>query len=172
MSSYGKSWEYVEKQIRKKTFGILGTVSPKGRSHTSGIVYGVSPPKEKFRLYILTKKDYFKVKNIQKNHHVSMTITYPHYWLRFVPAATIYFQATAKLLPFDSFIPQEVFKQKRILRLILPKDEISEKDKESYVFIEIKPKKIICHGVGIGLLKQRKNHEHTSYFVQLLVEKH
>lgn len=171
MNDYGKSWEFVEKQIRKKTFGILGTVSPLGNAHTSGIVYGVSPPQEKFRLYILTKNDYFKAKNIQKNPHVSMTITYPHYWLRFAPAATIYFQATARLLQFDDPIPQEVFKQKRILRLVIPKGEISQKEKESYVFIEIKPKKIICHGVGIGLLKQRKDHEHTSYYIELPIDK-
>ncbi|NHJ48361.1 MAG: pyridoxamine 5'-phosphate oxidase family protein [Asgard group archaeon] len=167
MSDYKKSWEFVEKQIRKKTFGVIGTVSQKGRAHTSGIVYGVSPPEEKFRLYVLSRKDYFKVKCIEKNPHVSLTITYPHYWLRFAPAATIHFQATAELLPYDSSIPQEVFKQKRILRHILAKDNTSQEEKDSYIFIEIKAKKLICHGIGIGLMKQRNDHEGTSYTVNV-----
>lgn len=47
---------FVEKQIRKKTFGILMTVNEDGTPHTAGILYGASPPSSKFALYCLTSK--------------------------------------------------------------------------------------------------------------------
>ena len=32
-------FDYVEKQLRKKNFGILTTVTPEGRPHSVGVVY-------------------------------------------------------------------------------------------------------------------------------------
>ena len=51
MSKTTNTFEYVEKKIRKKTFGILSTVSPKNRAHSTGILYGVSSPEVPFCLY-------------------------------------------------------------------------------------------------------------------------
>ena len=44
------TFEFVEKHVRKKSFGILTTIDRKGRPHSTGIVYGVSPPESKFSL--------------------------------------------------------------------------------------------------------------------------
>lgn len=35
------SFESVEKEVRKKTFGVLSTIDSKGRPHSTGIIFGV-----------------------------------------------------------------------------------------------------------------------------------
>ena len=87
----GHSFSYIEKQIRKKTFGILGTVSPKGWAHNSGILYGVSAPKSPFAIYVMIDKSFKRVRNIKNNPQVSLLIPYPHYYLRMIPSSTIQF---------------------------------------------------------------------------------
>ena len=35
------SFAYVESQLRRNSFGIISIVTPQGRAHSAGIVYGV-----------------------------------------------------------------------------------------------------------------------------------
>ncbi len=39
-----QTFEYVEAAVRKKTFGVLTTIDGEGRPHSTGVLYGVSPP--------------------------------------------------------------------------------------------------------------------------------
>ncbi len=165
MTKNSRSFDFVEKQIRRKTFGVLSTVSPKGRAHSTGILYGVSPLEKKFSLYMITMKDYVKVRNIMNNPYISFIIPFPHHYFRFIPSSCVYFQGTAEIVSFDDPEPQKVFNQKRILRMML--EESNQSDMEgNTIFMNIKPnKKVHCYGLGLSLWHLRKEHEQGSYTV-------
>ena len=165
MSQHQFTFEFVERQIRKKTFGILSTVSARGRAQSTGVIYGVSPPDVKLSFYILTHKSYRKTRNIGRNSHVSLVIPYPHYYLRFVPSSCISFQGIAKIVPFNNPEAQESFRKKRILRSNL---KAGRQMKGQVVFIKIKPdRRISCYGIGIGVMKLRKHPDSGSYSVTI-----
>ena len=160
------TFDFVEKEIRKKTFGILNTLNEDGSPHTTGVLYGVSPPSSEFGLYIVTSKYYRKIKNIRKNPRVSFTITFPHYWIRFAPASTVTFNGIAKIIEFENEEILDIFLQKRILRLIT--QHFSSEDREEYVFIKIEPyPKVICFGLGYNILKLRGSHTEGGYTVSI-----
>jgi nitroimidazol reductase NimA-like FMN-containing flavoprotein (pyridoxamine 5'-phosphate oxidase superfamily) len=95
------SFDSVEKAVRTKTFGVLTTIDAKGRPHSTGIIYGVSPPTSPFALYILVGENYAKVRNIKRNPSVSLVVTFPHYYVRFAPASYAMFRGTAEIVPFS-----------------------------------------------------------------------
>ncbi len=165
MTKHSHSFDFVEEQIRKKTFGVLSTVSPKGRAHSTGILYGVPPQESKFCLYLITLRDYVKVRNIMNNPNISFVIPFPHHYFRFIPSSCVYFQGTAEIVSFDDPEPQKVFNQKRILRMML--EESNQPDmKGNTIFLKIKPeKKVHCYGIGLSLWQLRKEHERGSYTV-------
>ena len=163
------TFDFVESEIRKKTFGIISTIDQNGHSHSTGIVYGVAPSNLEFALYVLTERIYKKVKNIEKNNSVSFVIPFPHHILRFVPASCVQFQGTAQILPFNDNEAQETFKNgSRILKMNLKQvSRISNKE-EGVVFIKIIPnEKLFCYGLGFNLMELRKNIESSSYFVRI-----
>jgi nitroimidazol reductase NimA-like FMN-containing flavoprotein (pyridoxamine 5'-phosphate oxidase superfamily) len=165
MSQNQLTFEFVERQIRKKTFGILSTVSAGGRAQSTGVLYGVSPPDAKLSIYILTNKIYRKTRNIRRNSSVSLVIPYPHYYLRFVPSSCISFQGKAKIVPFNNPEAQESFRKKRMLSSNL---KTGGQMKSQAVFIKIKPdRRISCYGIGIGVMKLRKHSESGSYPVTI-----
>ncbi|MHA2165795.1 MAG: pyridoxamine 5'-phosphate oxidase family protein, partial [Candidatus Hodarchaeales archaeon] len=96
------SFSFVEKQVRKKTFGVLTTINRDGTPHTTGILYGVSLPSSKFALFCLTSKNYKKVRNIERNPNISFLIPFPHYYIRFAPASIVTFQGTIDFLSVDT----------------------------------------------------------------------
>lgn len=71
------NFEFVGKEIRKNTFGILSTIDQNGKSHSTGILYGVASPESKFLLYILTENNYKKVQNLKHNNSISFVIPFP-----------------------------------------------------------------------------------------------
>lgn len=157
---------YIENQIRKKTFGVLSTVSPKGRAQSSGVLYGVSDSSEVLKIYILTGKNYKKVENIAKNPNVSFTITFPHYYFRMVPASTIQFQASARLVSIDDEKALRSYKKKRILRMVLNWDD--EYEKEDMVFIELIPiSKYNCYGVGFPFIHLARHASDAFYQIKM-----
>ncbi|MFX1516613.1 MAG: pyridoxamine 5'-phosphate oxidase family protein [Promethearchaeota archaeon] len=160
------SFSFVEKQIRKKTFGVLTTINKDGTPHTTGILYGVSPPSLKFALYFLTSITYKKTRNIKQNPNVSFLIPFPHYYIRFAPSATVTFLGKADLITLEEEVIQEIFSKKRILRLIIKR--MKEEKPESITFIRIKPKpKVLCHSLGINVFKLRSGHAQAGYSVMI-----
>jgi nitroimidazol reductase NimA-like FMN-containing flavoprotein (pyridoxamine 5'-phosphate oxidase superfamily) len=168
-----QNFEFIEKQIRKKSFGIISTIDQNGRSHSTGIVYATASSKVKFALYILTHRNYKKVKNIGINDSVSFVIPFPHHILRFVPASCVQFQGTAEILPFSNKDAQESFKSgSKILKMNL--EEVSKRNdkEEGVVFIKIIPNsKLFCYGLGFSLIELRKNIESGSYIVTIPPER-
>lgn len=162
-------FEFVKDEIRKKSFGILSTIDPNGKSHSTGIIYGVSPSNSRFALYILTDRHYKKIKNIESNTSVSFVIPFPHHILRFVPASCVQFQGTAQILPFNDINAQKSFNNgPKILKTNLKQVSKMSNKEEDIVFIKIIPnEKLFCYGLGISLIKLRKNIESGSYFVRI-----
>lgn len=161
------SFTLVEKQMRKKTFGIISTISTKNFPHSTGVVFGMSPPQSQLFFYILTGKNYAKTNYIRKNPNVAFTIPFPHYYFRFTPASTVTFQGKAGIIPINDLDAINVFKSKRILKMILPtKDDVDELNED--VFIRIRPSgTFFCYGVGYGILDIARNISNVAYSVDL-----
>ncbi|MHA1741335.1 MAG: pyridoxamine 5'-phosphate oxidase family protein [Candidatus Thorarchaeota archaeon] len=161
-------FDYIERQIRKKIFGVLGTVDNKNGAHCTGIMYGVAPKDEPFALYLLTGAEYKKTRNIRKNPNVSFAIPFPHHWLRFIPDYCIQFQGKAEILPVDDPVAVRSFQSKYMLRENLKAAEklaIMTSD-DRPVFLRITPRKRIhVFGVGISLRTMLKNIELGAYSV-------
>ncbi|TFG27411.1 hypothetical protein EU527_18580 [Candidatus Thorarchaeota archaeon] len=150
----------------KKTFGVLTTIDSKGRPHSTGIIYGVSPPSSPFALYVLIGENYVKVRNIHKNPSVSLVVTFPHYWMRFVPASYAMFRGTAEIVPFDIPDAKWAMSQSRIGRMNLNTDV--ETAGTRMVFIKITPEPtIFCYGLGFSIMEMRSNHTNVGYKVTI-----
>jgi general stress protein 26 len=157
MSARVLAFDHVEAQLRKKHFGIIGTVTPDGRSHTTAIVYGVSAPAAPLALFVLTEAGYKKTRNIRANPNVSFVITFPHHLLRFVPSSCIQFQGRAEVLPYDDPNARAAFQRNEVLRMTL---EQGASDPERAVFLKITPDaKVFGYGLGMSLLALRRNIE-------------
>ncbi|MFX0061809.1 MAG: pyridoxamine 5'-phosphate oxidase family protein [Candidatus Hermodarchaeota archaeon] len=164
MTLESKTFDFVEKEIRKKQFGILSTISPKEWAQSSGVHYGVSPKALNFALYILTDSSYKKVQNIQKYPRISFAIPYPHYYLRFIPPGTISFQGTAEILPFEDSDARKSYTKSSQRRMIRYTEQSAYK--ETAVFLKIKPnKRISCFGLGVKLSEMMKDPEAAHYSV-------
>ena len=165
------TFEFVENAVRKKTFGILTAIDFKERPHSTGIIYGVSPPDSPFTLYILPGDNYAKVRYIRKNPQVSLVVTFPHYWLRFAPASYVMFRGTADILPFNEPDGIWAMSQSRIGRMNLNTDV--EAAGTNMVFIKITPEPtIFCYGLGYGIMEMRSNHANVGYKVIIPDERH
>ena len=168
-----QNFEFIEKQIRKRSFGIISTIDKSGLSHSTGIVYAIASPKVQFALYILTHRNYKKVKNIEINDSVSFVIPFPHHILRFVPSSCVQFQGKAEILPFSDKDALESFNSgSKILKMNL-KEVTKRNDKgEGVVFIKLIPnRKLFCYGLGFSLNELRKNIETGSYIVTIPQER-
>ena len=144
------NFDYIERQMRKKTFGILNTISQDGRPHSVGVVYGVSSPGQPICLYLITRPVLKKARNIQRNPNVSFVVPFPHYFLRPLPQACIQFQGKANIIPIDDPGALGAFRSSVVLKRSL---EHSLKLGES-VFIRLVPdKKIFSFGIGANALQ-------------------
>ncbi|MFW9849314.1 MAG: pyridoxamine 5'-phosphate oxidase family protein [Candidatus Thorarchaeota archaeon] len=158
-----KSFDFIEKLLRKKSFGVISTIDSKGRPHSTGVIYTVAPEPHPFSFYILTGAEYRKTQYIRNNPNVAFIVTFPHYWLRFVPASVVHFQGTAEVLPFGDEIGLESFQQNRIARMNLQSEYENE-----MVFIRIKPpRKLNVYGLGISLMQMRSEHTNAGYKVTI-----
>ena len=157
-------FSFVEAQLRRKTFGVLSTQSPGGSLQTTGILYGVSPPDSKLRLYLVTERRFLKVRNISRNPEVAFLVPYPHHFLPFVPASCISLQGTGEIVPVDDPEGREAFAAGRILR-----DNLKQTaSMEGAVFIRIRPKRRVhCYGVGIGLMEIARNPAEAGYSLEI-----
>ena len=90
----------IAKALRKKTFATLATVSPKGRSHSAGVVYDFVDG----ALWIHTMRNGRKGLNVVGNHHVGVCVPYRR--LPVGPPYTLHFQGVAELIALDD--PQAV----------------------------------------------------------------
>lgn len=79
------SFDLVETEMRRRTFGVLSTESHDGRPHSAGVLYGVSSPERPLALYVKTNRDSKKARNVAHNPNVSFVISLPRRLLSFFP---------------------------------------------------------------------------------------
>ncbi len=160
------TFEFVEKKVRKKTFGVLTTIDSKGRPHSTGIIYAIGSPEKPFALYSIVGESYAKVRNIKRNPNVSLVVTFPHYWIRFAPASYVMFRGNAEILPDSDVDGRWAMSQTRIGRMNLQTE--AESIGTEIVYIKMTPEPtIFCFGVGYGLMELRGDIEHGAYKVTI-----
>ena len=160
------TFDFVEKKVRKKTFGVLTTIDSKGRPHSTGILYTVGPSDKPFVLYCIAGANYAKVRNIKRNPNISLVVTFPHYWIRFAPASYAMFRGTAEILPSNDTDGHWSMSQTRIGRMNLQTD-VDEIGAE-YVYIKITPEPtVFCFGLGYSIMELRGDHTGAAYKVTI-----
>ena len=138
-------WQEIEKQL----FGVLGMVNAQGEARTVGIVYIVRDRK----LYIGTQASAWKVRHIEQNPNVSLTIPIHKSiplmpWFK-IPSATITFSGKGRVLSLDEIDPD-------ILKGLYRGMEIDEDLKNATRVIEVRPENdFITYGVGVSLNTMR-----------------
>ena len=155
----------MEKELRKKSFGVITTVDSENRPHATGILYGVSPRDKPLRIYILTKGNTAKVRHISQNSSVSILVPIPHHILRMIPDSTVTIRGTAEITTLEDSDFREAFNQKRVLRMNL---KVDPKTLRKAVVIKTTPEPVIhCYGVGISLMELGKDPAGASYKVRI-----
>ena len=137
--------ESVWQEIEGNSFAVLGMVTARHEARTVGIVYVV----DRRRLYIGAGRDQWKTKHIAQNGDVSMTIPIAKRvplmpWIK-IPAATITFSGTARILEADQL-------GKELLERLYRHDA----DRSGWCAIEVTPQRnFITYGIGVSLLAMR-----------------
>lgn len=137
-------WQAMEKQL----FAVLGMVNAKGEARTVGVVYIIRDQK----LYISTQKSTWKTRHIQQNGHVSITVLIHKRipflpWIK-IPAATITFSGTARVLAYDD-VDAEIASS-------LSGRELSKQETAVLAIIEVSPVgDFVTYGVGVSMSEMR-----------------
>lgn len=138
---------YVEKQLRKKNFGVFTTLGSHARPHSVGVVYSTSPSEQPFSIYLVTRSVLKKARNLQNNPNVSFVVPFPHLLFRMIPPACIQFQGKAEIISIDDAVALKAFQSSIVLRRSLA-HSISLGQS---IFIKIVPHdKIFCFGIGMS----------------------
>ena len=147
--SLSLSSSQVWTELEKELFAVLGMVTPKGQARTVGIVYIVRERK----LYIGTGADTWKARHVATNPNVSLTVPIAKRipllpWIK-IPAATITFSGTARLIPADQADPE-------LLSAVFQKQATDNAALSGQVLIEVTPQgDFVTYGVGVPLMKMR-----------------
>ncbi len=88
-------WDDVVRAIAKRSFCLLATTSPAGRSHVAGVLYDEVDG----GLYVSVDRPSRKARNIEANPHVALTV--PIRRIPVGPPSTAMFQTTATVLAND-----------------------------------------------------------------------
>lgn len=140
-----KVWREVDRQM----FAVVGMVSARGEARTAGVVYLV----EDGKLVFGTARDEWKTRHILANSDVSVTVPIAKRipflpWVR-IPAATITFAATARVLNQDEAPPAVAGRLEEGLT-----EESGELPPS--VIVELTPRgDFITYGVGVSLSQMR-----------------
>jgi len=149
----------VFKELSKRDFGVLSTITEDKRVHSVGVCYGVSPSRTPFCLYVLAEPRSKKVRNIASNSNVSIVVPLARRIFSFVPPAYIMLQGEAEILRGDDTAATSSFKSRYMLRMLLrwANDQRISYGTET-CFIRIKPHPIIItYGLGLSLMSLRRN---------------
>jgi len=156
VSSEVLSFDFAEKEIRRRSFGVLSTVSHDGRPHSVGVLYGVSSRDKPLAFYVTTNRESKKARNIACNPNVSFTIPLPRRFLTFMSPNCVQFQGTAHIIPFEDENAAAAFDGSLVLResLKLERKHVQRKA----IFIRIRPDPVIfTYGLGLSPLGLVRN---------------
>jgi hypothetical protein len=143
--SSAQVWKVLEREI----FAVLATVNSRGQPRTAGIVYAVKAR----TLYIATGLSSYKARNVERNPHVSLTVTVAKRipflpWIK-IPAATITFQGLGRLRPANT-VGADL--QKRLLGGL----KVEQPSLADLCFIEVTPAgEFVTYGIGVPMMTMR-----------------
>lgn len=141
--------QQVWEALRKEIFAVLGMVTAQGEARTVGIVYIVDDHK----IYIVSKKEAWKVRHVAHNPHVSLTIPIAKRipflpWIK-IPAATITFNGLGKALAAEAVKPE-------VLRALMGGVQPDVATLEGVRVLEIEPAgEFVTYGIGVSLMEMR-----------------
>lgn len=141
--------DQVWKEVENNIFAVLGRVTTKGEARTAGIVYVIDERK----FYIGSEKAAWKVKHIERNPGVSLTIPITKRiplmpWIK-IPAATITLSGTANVRENDEVKPAIFAKLYRGM-------VVEDAAKAASCIIEVIPERdFLTYGVGVSLMEMR-----------------
>lgn len=138
--SNGLTFARVVRELRRRDFGVLSTVTPEGRPHSVGVVYGVSRPGRPFQLYVMTRRRLRKARNVVENPSVSFVVPLTRRLLWFLPPPCIQFQGHAEVLDRDDPGGVETFRSFAMGRRILSMyEEFARRGETGVCFLRITP---------------------------------
>ena len=134
------TFEQVVRELRKRDFGVLSTVTPEDRPHSVGVVYGVALPGRPFQLYVMTRRRLRKARNVVENPNVSFVVPLTRRLLWFIPPPCVQFQGRAEVLDRDDAGGVETFRSFAMGRRILAMyDDFARRGETGICFLRITP---------------------------------
>lgn len=151
----------VLRELERRHFGVLSTVTKEGRSHSVGVVYGVSRRSKPFEIYVMTRRHLKKSRNLAANPNVSMVVPLTRRLLPSVPPPCIQFQGRAEIVDYNNQVGVETFKSFLMGRQILGMyEKLSRRGETRTCFLRITPDPVIfTYMLGRSLLKVRRRME-------------
>ncbi|MGI0078673.1 MAG: pyridoxamine 5'-phosphate oxidase family protein [Nitrososphaerales archaeon] len=145
------TWNTVKKELRKRSYGIISTISKDGRPHSTGILYATSNV-DQFCLYVLTDKSSAKARNITHNPNISFVVPIPRRLLRFIPPGSVQFQGTAEIVPLSEDV------RKAFSRSIALRQTLGSASTDDSCFVKIIPDTVVfTYGLGVSLMQLVRN---------------
>lgn len=134
------TFDRVVRELRRRDFAVLSTVTPERRPQSVGVVYGVSLPGRPFRLYVMTRRQLRKTRNLVENPNISLVVPLTRRLLWFVPPPCIQLQGTADVLDRDDPGGIETFRSFAMGRRILGMyEEMAGRGETGVCFLRITP---------------------------------
>lgn len=161
--------ERVLRELSAHNFAILSTVDGQGRPSSAGVNYGVSERGGEVALYVMTRRQLKKARNIAQNPQVSLVVPLHRRVLRFVPPETIQLHGQAEILDWTDADGTDVFRGFWMGRQILGAYEKSRRKGETGVcFLRITLDPVIrTYGVGRSIWSIRRHMEAAAVKVRL-----
>lgn len=166
------TFDTVLKELKRRNFGVLSTVTKDGRSHSAGVHYCVSPPTRPLEIYVMTRTKLKKARNIIANPNVSFVMPLRRRLLTFVPPPCIQFQGQAEIVDWKDEVGVQAFKASFMCRIILGMyEDMYRRGDTSICFLRITPySAIFTYGVGVSLWEMKRHMEVASAKVEIPLE--
>jgi len=163
------TFDMVLKELKRRNFGVLSTMTKDGRSHSAGVFYSVSPSARPLEIYVMTRTKLKKARNIRANPNVSFVVPLRRRLLTFVPPPCIQFQGQAEIVDWKDKVALEAFRASFMGRMILNMyDDMYRRGDTSICFLRITPDPtIFTYGVGVSLWEMKRRMEVASAKVQI-----
>jgi uncharacterized protein YhbP (UPF0306 family) len=146
-------FDRVESALRQRTFATLSTLTEQGAPHATGVIYAVSVPDEPLALYVTTRTNNRKVRNLCAHPDVAFVVPVPHRFMPIFPPRAIQFMGTATVLAADDEAANHAFASTWFLRRILATERRIVAEGEDMCFLRIRPEgKLFTYGMGMSVL--------------------
>ena len=163
------TFDSVVKELRKRDFAVLSTVSAEGRPYSVAVNYGVSLPGAPFGIYLMTRRHLKKARNIVANPNVAFLVSFTRRLLWFLPPPSIHFQGKAEILDWKDEAGTGIFESFFMGRQILRKYRAANgRGEERICFVRITPdEEIFTYMVGYPVWEISKRMESGAVRVKI-----